>query len=167
MQTQLHTVPPVAAALVLALILAYLSDRTGRRFPFVAFSFALTLVGLAILISVRDSFAAKYGGVNLIAMGAFAGGPLVICWVVMNLQGHADRSIGTAWTIGFGNTGGVVATFAFLATDAPLYRTGYTICLVVTVAGILAASLYFLLVWRENRRLKAGSRHAEVARLSS
>ena len=99
-------------------------------------------------------------------MGAFAGGPLVICWVVMNLQGHVDRSIGTAWTIGFGNTGGIVATFSFLAADAPLYHTGYTICLVVTVVGIVAALLYFMLVWRENKKLRAAREHSKVALLS-
>ena len=157
--------PPVAAALAVALITAYLSDRTHLRYPFIVFCFALTLAGLAILISVKHAFHAKYAGIHLIAMGALAGGPLVICWVVMNLQGHVDRSIGTAWTIGFGNTGGIVATFSFLAADAPLYHTGYTICLVVTVVGIVVASLYLMLVWRENRKLRGSLDQGKVSTL--
>ena len=165
-QTQLHTVPPVAAALVLALTTAYFSDRTHLRYPYIMLCFALSLIGLAILISVKHAFHAKYAGIHLIAMGAFAGGPLILCWIVMNLQGHVDRSIGTAWTIGFGNTGGFVATFAFLATDAPLYHTGYTICLVVTVVGMVAASVYLMLVSRENRKLGASLDTGKVGRLS-
>ena len=162
MQTQLHTVPPVAAALALAAIVAYLSDRTRIRTPYIAFCTALTTVGLAILISVHNSFSAQYGGIHLIAMGAFAGGPIVICWVVMNFYGHAERSIGTAWVISFGNTGGIVATFSFLATDAPRYIKGYTICLAVTALGALAAVLYGLLIWRENKKLKATSEESKV-----
>ena len=162
MQTQLHTVPPVAAALALAVILAYVSDRLRLRSPFLAFCILLTISGLAVLISVHDSFSAEYGGIHLIAMGAFASGPLAVCWFVMNLQGHADRSIGTAWMIGFGNTGGIVATFAFLATDAPRYTKGYTICLAMTMVGLLAAGLYGFLVWRENRKLKTASDSPKV-----
>ena len=84
----------------------------------------------------------------------------------MNLHGHVDRSVGTAWTIGFGNTGGIVATFSFLAADAPLYHTGYTICLAVTVVGIVVASLYLMLVWRENRKLRGSLDQGKVSTLS-
>ena len=114
-----------------------------------------------MLISIHDSFSVKYVGLHLIAMGAFAGGPIVVCWFVMNLQGHAERSIGTAWIIGFGNTGGIVATFSFLAADAPRYTKGYIICLAVTALGSVAATIYGFLGWRENRKLKAVSEQRE------
>ncbi|MCJ1380519.1 hypothetical protein MMC17_003627 [Xylographa soralifera] len=160
-QTQLHTVPPVAAALGLALTVAYLSDRTRLRSPYIMLCLVLTTTGLAMLISVHNSFSVEYGGLCLIAMGAYAAGPMVICWYVMNLHGHAQRSIGTAWLIGFGNTGGIVATFAFLSTDAPRYTKGYTACLAVTAVGILAVMAYGFLVWLENKRLKATSKEEE------
>lgn len=166
MQTQLHTVPPVAAALALAVIFAYLSDRSQLRSPYIAFCIALTITGLAILISVHHSFSAQYGGIHLIAMGAFASGPIALCWFVMNLHGHANRSIGTAWMIGFGNIGGIVATFSFLVTDAPRYTKGYTICLAVTMVGLLASSLYGFLVWRENRKLRMASDQGKVVYFS-
>lgn len=135
--------------------MAYVSDRSRLRSPYLAFCIVLTVVGLAILISVHDSFSAEYGGIHLIAMGAFAGGPLVLCWFVMNLHGHVERSIGTAWIIGFGNTGGIVATFSFLATDAPRYTKGYTVCLAVSMIGLLAVVIYGFLLSRENRKLRA------------
>ena len=77
-----------------------------------------------------------------------------MCWYLMNLQGHAQRSIGSAWMISFGNTGGIVATFTFLKKDAPLYHTGYSICMAVTVVGAAACSLYGALIWRERRRVR-------------
>ena len=83
-------------------------------------------------------------------MGVFAIAPIIICWYVMNLKGHMERSIGTAYLIGFGNTGGVVATFCFLAKDAPEYRMGYSVCVGVVCIGVLAAVVYGALVIREN-----------------
>ena len=77
----------------------------------------------------------------------------MVCWYVMNLNGHIERSIGTAWMIGFGNTGGIVATFAFLATEAPGYTQGYAACIAVTSVGLIAATLYALLAWRDNKAI--------------
>ena len=72
----------------------------------------------------------------------------------MNLKGHVERSVGTAWMIGFGNSGGIVATFSFLATDAPLYHKGYSICMAMTVVGLAAGVLYGALIWSENRKMR-------------
>jgi len=153
-QTQLHTVPPVAAALALCLLLAYFSDLSRLRLPYILLGQLLVITGLAILLSVHHSFKTQYFAIHLVAMGAFAAGPVIVCWYVMNLRGHVERSVGTAWMIGFGNAGGVVATFSFLAADAPRYHKGYSICMGVTAAGLVAALAYAGVVWRENRRLR-------------
>lgn len=150
METQLHTVPPPAAALALCLLLAYLSDRLRIRFPFIILGLLLTIAGFAILLTTHHGFHVRYLGICLVAMGAFSTGPIVICWYVMNLSGHVQRSIGTAWMISFGNTGGIVATFCFLAKDAPFYHLGYSICMGVVCVGVLAAVLYAGLVILEN-----------------
>ena len=161
-QTQLHTVPPFAAALALALILAFLSDRTRVRIPYIIFCSALTIAGLITLINVHHSFPVQYAAIHLVALGSFSAGPIVICWFVMNLHGHAERSIGTAWMISFGNTGGFISTFAFLASDAPRYIKGYTICLTLAVVGFLASCLYGLLIWRGNKKLRSTSEQGKA-----
>ena len=56
--------------------------------------------------------------------------------------------------IGFGNCGGFVATFTFLAKDGPRYHKGYSICMAVACVGALAASSYGILVMQKNRQLK-------------
>ena len=155
-QTQLHSVPPVAVALGLCLLLAYLSHATGLRYPFVAFSQAVLITGLAILSKVHHSFATQYAAICLTAMGAFSVGPIIICWYIMNLDGHAERSVGAAWAIGFGNCGAFIATFSFVAADAPLYRNGYVICLGISCMGVVAAALYAALIWRENKKARIG-----------
>ena len=68
----------------------------------------------------------------------------------MNLKGHMERSVGTAYFISFGNTGGIVATFCFLARDAPSYHMGYSVCMGVVCVGVLAAVVYGALVIQKN-----------------
>lgn len=155
MQTQLHTVPPVAAALGLCLITAIFSDLTRLRFPFAAFGTGLLIAGLAILMTVHHSFPTQYAALCLVAMGAHSAAPVILCWYIMNLVGHTERSIGTAWIISFGNLGAIVATFSFLVSDAPLYHKGYSICMGAACLGGLAIVVHAGLVWRENMKLRA------------
>ena len=110
-ETQLHTVPPFAAALALCLIIAYWSDRLNLRSPFIAFGIIINICGLAILMKVHHKFHVEYAGLFLAAMGTFAIGPTVICWFIMNLHGHTERSIGSAWLISFGNCGGIMYVY--------------------------------------------------------
>jgi len=161
-ETQLHTVPPIAAALGLTLIMAYLSDRINLRTPFIAFGIALGIIGCAILINIHHSFGPEYLGICFMAMAGFATGPIIVCWYVMNLRGHTERSIGSAWQIGFGNAGGIIATFTFLSKDAPLYHTGYSINIGSVCICALASTLYGFLIWKENRTLKSVSGDGEA-----
>jgi MFS family permease len=154
-QTQLHTVPPMACALAVCLITAYLSDRTRLRIPFIFFSLVLAIIGLTVLVSVQDTFSVQYLGICFVAMGNFAGGAILVCWYIMNLRGHAGRSIGSAWMIGFGNIGAIIATFSFLAADAPAYHTGYSLCIGSLCICVGSCAIYGALAWRENQRLRA------------
>ena len=153
-QTQLHSVPPSAAAWVMSVLLAILSDRVQMRLPFVFFSLALALVGSTILLSVTNNTPLQYGSIFLVAMGTYSAMPLVICWYTMNLAGHWERSIGTGWMIGFGNIGAIVATFAFTKGDAPEYHKGYSILLSGVCIVIAASAVYSILIWRAQRSAK-------------
>jgi MFS family permease len=152
-ETQLHSVPPFAAALGLSLVMAYMSDRTRVRLPYILFGNAMIIIGLALLLTMHgtEHFSSEYAGICLVSMGSFSAGAVIVCWYLMNLQGHRERSIGSAWVIGFGNAGGIVATFAFLSKDAPFYRTGYWILMVMVIVGTLSSLLYAALVQRERR----------------
>lgn len=60
--------------------------------------------------------------------------------------------MGTAWQIGFGNIGGIIATYAFLKRDAPEYRKGYGICEGFIGLSLLSCIVYLVGVLWENRR---------------
>ncbi|KAI0098094.1 putative allantoate permease [Hypoxylon sp. NC0597] len=152
-QTQLHSVPPFAAGFGMCLVLTYFSHRTDSRLPYILFSCALFISGFAILITTHANFSVQYAGLCLACMGIYGGSPLVICWCLMNLEGHKQRGIGSGWLIGFANTGGILATFMFLPKYAPYYRPAYSICIAFAALGVVMSLCYAALVLRERRKL--------------
>ncbi|KXL44021.1 hypothetical protein M433DRAFT_144625 [Acidomyces richmondensis BFW] len=151
-ETQLHSVPPWAAAFGFAMLIATLSDYTRMRMPFAIFSICVAITGFAILIAVHDNTKLQYAALFLVAMGAYTAMPIIVCWFNMNLGGHHRRSVGTAWQVGFGNVGGIIAVFAFLKKDAPKYVTGYSICLAFTMLSIIACIIYGIGCMAANRK---------------
>jgi hypothetical protein len=111
-------------------------------------------------MSVHGSgnFSTQYAGICLVSMGAFSTGAVVICWYLMNLRGHAERSIGSGWMIGFGNCGGVVAPFMFVSDDAPLYHTGYSVLIAMASLEVVAATGYAALVWLHRKKHRGDSK---------
>lgn len=150
-QTQLHSVPPWAAAFGFAMLLAILSDKFKHRFAFAVFAICVAIAGFAILISVHNNRPLQYAALFLVAMGAYSAMPIIVCWFNMNLGGHHRRSVGSAWQVSFGNIGGIIAVFAFLQKDAPLYVTGYSVCIAFTCLSILACMAYFIVCSIQNR----------------
>lgn len=157
LQTQLHTVPPFAAAFGLCIVTAYWSDRTQIRLPYVLAGEAILLVGLALVLNFhgKSNFSIQYAGICLIAMGSFAASICIVCWVLMNLRGHLQRSLGSGWIIGFGNAGGIAATFAFIKTDAPKYVKGYWTLISMSIVCIVGSVIYAVLVHRERKAARA------------
>lgn len=151
--TQLHSVPPFAVAFVFSLLIAFASDKLQHRFLFILTSLVLAISGAAILLSTRRNLPVQYAALFLLAMGIFAAMPIVICWFTMNLRGHHARSVGTAWQIGFGNIGGLLAPFAFLPRDAPYYRTGYILVVCFLCLALVSAAGYLLSVLSKNRSI--------------
>ncbi|EIW60283.1 MFS general substrate transporter [Trametes versicolor FP-101664 SS1] len=151
-RTQLLSVPPWACAFTLAMLTATVSDWTRMRFVFVLIPTAIALVGFIILLVVHDNAHLQYAALFLAAMGTYSAMPIIVCWFNTNLGGHHRRAVGTAFQVGFGNIGGIIAVFAFLTKDAPKYIPGYSICIAFICVSVLANTVYFLGVSWENRR---------------
>lgn len=156
-QTQLRSVPPWASAFGLCLAVAYFSDKTGKRLPFVLFGHAILLTGLIMLrVTPHRNFSLQYTGICLTLMGAMSAQTTAVCWYLMNLRGHKMRALGSGFMIAFGNLGGIIGPFAFLSKYAPGYKTGYSVLLAMSALATASSSLYALLIVRE-RKANRGS----------
>lgn len=150
-QTQLHSVPPWAAAFGFAMTIAWFSDRIKHRFLFAIFPICVCISGFAILLTVHNHRQVQYAALFLVAMGAYSAMPVIVCWFNMNLGGHHRRAIGSAWQVAFGNIGGIIAVYAFLKKDAPKYTPGYSICIAFVSLSALSCLIYFIMCSLANR----------------
>ncbi|KKZ67003.1 hypothetical protein EMCG_07303 [[Emmonsia] crescens] len=156
-QTQLYSIPPWAAAFCFSLTVAYLSDRLRNRFIFTLIPICIAIAGFAILLNVHgeDRRGIQYAALFLITCGAYSAMPIIVCWFSMNLGGHKRRSVGIAWQIGFGNIGGIIATYAFLEKDSPEFRPGHAISVAfICLSGAMCIVYFFLLLHRNRSRDK-------------
>ena len=151
-QTQLHSVPPWATAFGFSMLVAFFSDRLRHRFLFAIIPIAIAIAGFAILITTHHNRHLEYGALFMVTSGTYSAMPIIICWFTMNLGGHHRRAVGAAWQIGFGNIGGIIATYAFLASDAKsFYHTGYSICISFICLSALSCCLYLVAVVSQNQ----------------
>ncbi|KAG9246157.1 major facilitator superfamily domain-containing protein [Calycina marina] len=151
-QTQLHSVPPWACAFGFAMLIAFTSDKLKHRFLFTLIPISIAVCGFAILLAVHDNQKVQYAALFLVALGEYSAMPVIVCWFNMNLGGHHRRAVGSAWQVGFGNIGGIIATYTFLDKDKPRFTTGYAICLGFLLLSALSCCTYAAAVVWENRR---------------
>ncbi|PYI10018.1 putative MFS transporter [Aspergillus sclerotiicarbonarius CBS 121057] len=153
-QTQLYSIPPWASAFAFSMIIAALSDQAKHRFAFTLFPMLVAMAGYGILLNIHGEARrhVQYGALFMVTCGSYSAMPVIVCWFAMNLGGHRRRSVGTAWQIGFGNIGGIISTYSFLAKDAPLYRNGYIISLSFLCFSAACCIAYFVAIWTENKR---------------
>ncbi|KAI5457067.1 major facilitator superfamily domain-containing protein [Mariannaea sp. PMI_226] len=150
-QTQLYSVPPWAASFGFSMCIAFLSDKMRHRFAFAIVAICVSIVGFAILIHVHDNNHVQYGALFLVTSGVYTAMPVIVCWFNMNLGGHHRRAVGSAWQVGFGNIGGIIAVYAFLKKDSPKFIPGYSICISFTILSIIACITYGIACMMQNK----------------
>lgn len=98
-------------------------------------------------------------------MGAYAWPSCGLSWISNTTAGHYKRATSIALLIVFTNSGGIASTWLFQPNEAPRYRRGYLVNLIMGVVGALlmvVAELY--IIW-ENKQRRAGKRDWRVTEL--
>ncbi|CAK9441511.1 uncharacterized protein LODBEIA_P53790 [Lodderomyces beijingensis] len=154
---QQHSVYPWVCSFGVSIITAFVSDYFQKRLPFLMIFSVVAIAGLSMILGATESPHIRYAGCFLSAAGLFTSMPLIVCWAALNNGSHVRKSVGTAWQIGFGNIGGIIATFIFLSKDAPVYLPGLATSLAAIVFSIVASLAYFFVCWRMNKVKKTDS----------
>ncbi|KIW84705.1 hypothetical protein Z517_00093 [Fonsecaea pedrosoi CBS 271.37] len=156
-KAQLYSVPPYVAACLVAILIAYISDKTRRRGIYLAVATFLPIAGFSILRWSTNA-SIRYMAVYFITTGAFPGGPGFLSWGINNSAGPAVRAVATAWIVSIGTLGGVLATWTYLVRDGPRYPIGHTINLSAQIIVFFVASFGIGYNMRENRLRERGKR---------
>ncbi|QGI85145.1 hypothetical protein CEK25_011874 [Fusarium fujikuroi] len=168
-KAQLMTVPIYITAAILAVIVAWTSDRVGKRSPFIVSFLCVMVVGFTMqvvhkvtLLQCISTHNPKvvYAGVFIAACAIYPAFPGVITWLANNLSGSYKRSVGMAIQIGVGNLGGAMASNFYRQKDGPRYILGHALELGFIGGGIIAALILIFSYSRINksrdRRMAAG-----------
>ncbi|KAF1843819.1 uncharacterized protein K460DRAFT_378875 [Cucurbitaria berberidis CBS 394.84] len=164
-KAQLYSVPPYVCACLVAVGIAFISDKTNRRGIYLAIFTLPAIAGFAIMRWASNPDV-RYGGIFLITLGAFPGGPGFLAWSANNAAGPAVRSVSTAYVVTLGTAGGILATWTYTSKDAPKYPTGHTINLCGQICVLILACGGIAYCKWENRQRDLGKRDHRVNGLS-
>lgn len=156
-KSQLMSVPPYVAACLVAILIAYLSDKTKQRGVYLAIFAIIALIGFAILRFHTDANI-KYMAIFFVTVGAFPGGPAFLAWAINNSAGPAVRAVSSAYVVTLGTIGGIVSTWTYVGSDGPNFPTGHTINFVGQIVVFCLSVFGILYCLWENRLRAAGKR---------
>lgn len=134
---QLLTVPIYITASVLAVTVAWFSDRVGKRYPFILVCLCIMAVGFIMCVT-SASPGVIYAGVFIATCALYPAFPGNITWLSNNLAGSTKRATGQALQIALGNLAGAMASNFYRAEDSPRYILGHSLELGFIGAGIIA-----------------------------
>ncbi|KAL9128139.1 MAG: hypothetical protein Q9217_003113 [Psora testacea] len=141
---QLLTVPIYITAACLAIGIAWSSDRSGQRSPYVFCCMCVTGIGFIMVISASARGGVPgvvYAGIFIAVCGIYPAFPGNVTWLSNNLAGNYKRSAGMAIHIGMGNLAGAMASNFYRYQDSPKYLLGHGLELGFVVVGLLAVVL--------------------------
>jgi len=93
--TQLYSVPPMAAAFALSIVVATASDYYKRRYIFILPMLLVSVIGITVLLNVHDGVSVRYGALFLVVIGQATAAPIIVCWFSTNRESMSVDSLGS------------------------------------------------------------------------
>lgn len=155
---QLLTVPPYALATILTVAVAMISERVGKRAPFIIATSTLAAIGYIILLTNSDPSGrpgVSYVGTFFAAAGIYPSVALVLSWPANNVSGQTKRATSNAMQISVGNMGAVIGTQLYRPAWSPRYFVGHGTALGYLIGNIVVVSITWWYLSRENKRRDA------------
>ncbi|WPG98737.1 putative MFS transporter [Acrodontium crateriforme] len=154
-KTNLYTVAPNVTGAMMLLILAFASDFTKWRFPFIAAGFFFSFCGFVIYsaIDVKHSLHIAYFATFMMCWGTSAPSVLLDVWYNNNIPDENRRVFLTSIGVPLANVMGIVASNIFRPQDAPQYIPALATTATFGAVGIvLTLGLGFYMIFDNRRR---------------
>jgi hypothetical protein len=153
-KTNLYTVAPNVSGAAVLLILAFCSDWTRWRFPFIALGFLFTFIGMIIYatIDVEKDLSVAYFATFMMTWGTSAPSVLLDVWYNNNIAGESRRVVLTSIAVPIANLMGVVASNIFRTQDAPKYMPALVTTAAFGGTGIILTLCLGLWMIMDNKK---------------
>lgn len=159
-KTNLYTVAPNVSGAVMLLILAFASDLTKIRFPFIALGFILTFIGFIIFASVNidTQLHVAYFACFMMTWGTSAPSVILDVWYNNNIADENRRVMLTSVGVPVANLMGVVSSNIFQPRDAPKYVPALATTAAFGSCGALLTLILgaWMIIDNKRRDIKAG-----------
>lgn len=152
-KTNLYTVAPNVSGAIMLLILAFSSDLTRLRFPFIAAGFLFTFIGFIIYVAidVKEQIHVAYFAAFMMTWGTSAPSVLLDVWYNNNIAHEGRRVVLTSFGVPMANLMGVVSSNIFRAQDAPKYLPALATTAAFGATGFLLTLLLGFWMVFDNR----------------
>ncbi|KZN89888.1 putative transporter [Penicillium chrysogenum] len=153
-KTNLFTVAPNISGAAVLLILAFSSDWTRWRFPFITLGFLFTFMGFIIYatIDVQHDLHVAYFASFLMTWGTSAPSVLLDAWYNNNTANEGRRVVLTSIAVPLANLMGVVSSNIFRTQDAPKYFPALTTTASFGGVGIILTLCLGLWMIADNKK---------------
>ncbi|OQE19013.1 hypothetical protein PENSTE_c016G02803 [Penicillium steckii] len=154
-KTNLYTVAPNVTGAVMLLILAFCSDYTKLRSPFIVLGFLLTFCGFTIYASIDDvqnQLQLAYFATFMMTWGTSAPSVMLSTWYNNNIAHEGRRVLLTSIGVPLANLMGLVGSNVFREQDAPKYMPALITVMSFGATGACLAGLLGLYMWFDNKR---------------
>lgn len=160
-KTNLYTVAPNITGAVMLLVLAFASDFTRLRFPFIVLGYAFTFTGFIIYAAIDDvtkSLHLAYFATFMMCWGTSAPSVLLSTWYNNNIAHEGRRVTLTSVGVPLANVMGLVASNIFRQQDAPKYKPALITAACFGAAGATITALLggYMMFDNARRNRKAG-----------
>ncbi|KAK8221875.1 hypothetical protein M8818_000040 [Zalaria obscura] len=156
-KTDLYTVAPNITGAVMLLLLAFASDYTRLRFPFIALGFFFTFTGMIIYaaIDVSHSIHVAYFATFMMTWGTSAPSALLDTRYCNNIPNENRRLLLTSIGVPVAKLMGVISSNIFRNQDAPKYIPALATTAAFGATGCLLTLLLGAWMVVDNRRRDA------------
>ncbi|KAK3111831.1 hypothetical protein LTR53_012521 [Teratosphaeriaceae sp. CCFEE 6253] len=158
-KAQVRSIPIFLVAACVCGATAWFSDRLRHRYAFAITGICIATIGYVVLLCQASVPAnGRYAAVFLIVSGGYMCQPITLGWINNTMGGHYKRSISSAFQVGFGDMGGIVASNNFITGQAPRYPVGYGVSLALIRVTALSCTGLLVGLMKENRKRERGER---------
>lgn len=169
-KTNLYTVAPNISGAAMLLLLAFTSDYTRRRGPFIVLGFLFTFTGFIIYAAI-DVLAQKhvaYFATFMMCWGTSAPSVLLSTWYNNNTPHEGRRVVLTSVGVPLANVMGLVSSNIFTPGSAPDYIPALATTAAFGATGaVIAGLLSVFMIWDNNRRDRRLGRKLEIGEVST
>ncbi|PGH02173.1 hypothetical protein AJ80_08896 [Polytolypa hystricis UAMH7299] len=154
-KTNLYTVAPNVSGAVMLLILAFCSDFTRLRSPFIMLGLLFTFTGFIIYAAINDvqnQLKLAYYACFMMTWGTSAPSVLLSTWYNNNVAHEGQRVLLTSVGVPLANVMGLVSSNIFREKDKPKYMPALITTAAFGAVGTLLAGLLGLYMWFDNKR---------------